>query len=85
MLPYIGPPQVAVYLKGVEGLCSEAQPGDLSRGIEINVVPKKPGSVKFVIVPLEAKSIPIEVHAATNSSGTYRDAIMKKLNVQVSL
>ncbi|XP_033643191.1 complement C3-like [Asterias rubens] len=74
--------RVAVYLKGVEGLCSEAQPGDLSRGIEINVVPKKPGSVKFVIVPLEAKSIPIEVHAATNSSGTYRDAIMKKLNVR---
>ncbi len=74
--------RVNVYLKGAEGLCSEAQPGQLSRGIAINVLPNKPGSVKFVIVPLEAKSIPIEVHAITNSSGTYKDAIMKRLNVQ---
>ena len=80
----VSSPQVIVYLKGVEGLCSEAQPGRFSNGITIEVRPKEPASVKFVIIPLEAKRIPIEVYAITNSSGQYRDAVRKYLTVRVS-
>ena len=79
--------QVTVHLKGAEGLCSEAQPGELSEGKTINVLPNEPGAVKFVIIPLEAKRIPIEVHASSNLEGkdNHNDAIEKFLNVYVSI
>ncbi|XP_071801374.1 complement C3-like [Asterias amurensis] len=74
---------VTVHLKGAEGLCSEAQAGELSEGKTINVLPNEPGAVKFVIIPLEAKRIPIEVHASSNLEGkdNHNDAIEKFLNV----
>ena len=79
--------QVSVRLKGADGLCSEAQPGELSEGKTINVLPNEPGAVKFVIIPLEAKRIPIEVHAFSNLEGkdNHNDAVKKYLNVYVSI
>ncbi|XP_022108952.1 complement C3-like [Acanthaster planci] len=75
--------QVDVYLKGVEGLCSEARAGGYSNRISIEARPKKPASVKFVVVPLEAGAVPIEVVAITNSTTVnYRDAVRKSLNVR---
>ncbi|XP_071802059.1 complement C3-like isoform X1 [Asterias amurensis] len=74
---------VSVRLKGADGLCSEAQPGELSEAKTINVLPNEPGAVKFVIIPLEAKRIPIEVHAFSNLKGkdNHNDAVKKYLNV----
>ena len=79
--------QVSVRLKGADGLCSEAQPGELSEGKTINVLPNEPGAVKFVIIPLEAKRIPIEVQAFSNLVGkdNHNDAVKKYLNVYVSI
>ncbi|XP_038046850.1 complement C3-like isoform X2 [Patiria miniata] len=73
--------EVTVYLRGKEGLCSIAQPGEYSEGITIQVEAKKPASVKFVIVPLEVKNIPIEI-VAMDASGQHRDAIEKDLTVR---
>ncbi|XP_038046262.1 complement C3-like [Patiria miniata] len=74
---------VYVYLKGVEGLCSEAQPGSYSARVTIEALPKTPTSVKFVVVPLEARTLPIEVVAVTNSSTiNFQDAVRKLLNVR---
>ena len=72
-----------MYLKGKTGLCSEAQPDQFSEGTTITVAPKRPASVKFVIVPLEINEIPIEI-VAVDETGGYQDGILKLLNVRVS-
>ncbi|XP_022103653.1 complement C3-like [Acanthaster planci] len=71
--------KVTIYLAGKEGLCSVAQPGEYSEGITFTVASKKPASVKYVIVPMEVKDIPIEVVA---ESGQYSDAVKKTLIVR---
>ena len=77
--------KVTVYLKGAEGMCSEAQPGRYSEGKSVQVLPKRPASVAFVIVPLEVRRIPIEVAAVTKGGQQYSDAIQKKLLVRVGV
>ncbi|XP_022104847.1 A.superbus venom factor 1-like [Acanthaster planci] len=73
--------EVTIYLKGKDGLCSVAQPDEYSEGTTIEVRPKRPASIKFVIVPLEVKDVPIEI-VAVDKTGGYQDGIIKHLTVR---
>ncbi|XP_022108945.1 ophiophagus venom factor-like isoform X2 [Acanthaster planci] len=75
------PFEVSVYLKGKDGLCSVAQPEEYSDGTLIEVTPSAPASVKFVIMPLEVKDIPIEI-VAVDTTGVYQNGVVKHLTVR---
>ena len=77
--------QVSVYMDGVEGLCSNVNPGTKSKRRAFRMTPNSAHTVQFPIIPLSSGVYPIKVSAVLIKRGTPQtDAIRKKLLVVVS-
>lgn len=70
-----------VYTYGVEGLCSEAEPGQKGTRKKIYVNGNSAATVAFQMIPLEAKEFSLKF-SAMSSGGS--DTVTKTLSVIVS-
>ena len=74
-----------MYLDGQRGMCSDAKPEKKSKAIRFEMVPNSAHTVRYPIIPLEARRFPIKVSAVLRKKGEgFQEAIEKKLYVAVS-
>lgn len=70
--------KLMVSMYGIEGVCSEADPGEKSERKQVTLGPNNAKSVAFPLVPLRVGEFDIKV-VATSFGGT--DVVVKKLYV----
>ncbi|XP_072015058.1 complement C3-like [Amphiura filiformis] len=69
---------VRVFLRGVDGVCSESAPGEYSQPRDFNIRSRDSVTVKYNIVPLKIGEFPVEIFVTSRIGN---DAVTKILKV----